>query len=504
MHLSSLIEMVESGLADRELLGERDDRLTGGDIGRLARSGAARIGAASAVVYAGENHPLLPIALLSAAWAGVPFVPVNFRLDDRQLNELVARQPGALVLADASTARRLVEGPSVRVFDDWLDSLGTTTPDGADDAPLHHDDDDVAVVLFTSGTTSAPKSALLRHRHLMAYLLGSVEFAGAAEDDAVLVAVPPYHIAGLANMLSNLFAGRRLAYLRAFDPVAWLETVRTESITNAMVVPTMLSRIVEALDGRSADVPSLRTLSYGGAKVPERVLRAALELFPDTGFVNAYGLTETASTIAVLGPEDHRAAVSSGDEAVRRRLSSAGQVLPTIELEVRGEGGESLGAETVGLIHVRGEQISGEYATGSVLDSEGWFCTRDRGWVDADGYLFIEGRADDTIIRGGENIAPAEIEEVLLGHPAIAEVCVVGVPDDEWGQRIVAAVVLRPGADAAEDDLREVVRGALRGSKTPERILFVEQLPHTDTGKLLRRNVVDQLAALSSAALRRE
>ena len=145
------------------------------------------------------------------------------------------------------------------------------------------------------------------------------------------------------------------------------------------------------------------------------------------------------------------------------------------------------------MLFLRGEQISGEYATGSLLDDDGWFCTRDHGWVDAEGYLFIEGRADDTIIRGGENIAPAEIEEVLLAQPAVEEACVVGIPDDEWGQRIEAAVVLRDGASASADDLRDAVRAVLRGSKTPDRIVFRDSLPHTDTGKMLRRVVLQEM-----------
>ncbi len=490
MHLSSLVEMVESGFDDRVLLGTADDPVTGTRFGQLVRAGASTLQGATALVYAGENHPMLPIALFAAAWAGIPFVPVNYRLEDHHLNALIARQPGALVLADASTAPRLSGESTPIVFDDWLTSLPADPP--AIDPP--YDDDEVAVVLFTSGTTSEPKSALLRHRHLMAYLLGSVEFGGAGPEEAVLVAVPPYHVAGMANMLSNTFAGRRLVYLRSFEPALWLDTVRREGITNAMVVPTMLSRIVDALGGQSADVPTLKSLSYGGAKVSERVLVDALALFPTTGFVNAYGLTETASTIAVLGPDDHRAAIESDDPLIKRRLSSAGQVLPMVEIEIRDELDRPVPAGESGMIFLRGDQISGEYATGSLLDADGWFCTRDRGFVDADGYLFIEGRSDDTIIRGGENIAPAEIEEVLLAHPAVAEACVVGLPDEEWGQRIVAAVVLRKGATADADTLREAVRAELRGSKTPEQIVFKDELPHTETGKMLRRFVLQELA----------
>ena len=489
MHLSSLVEMVESGFDERILLGEESGSVTGADLGRLVRSGASTLTGFSALVYVGENHGLLPVALFAAAWAGVPFVPVNYRLEDGQLNALVARQSGALVLADAATATRLVTSSTVLTFDEWLTAL----PSEHLEVEAAFDDDAVAVILYTSGTTSEPKSALLRHRHLMAYLLGSVEFGGAEEEEAVLVAVPPYHIAGMANMLSNTFAGRRLVYLRTFDPSVWLETVRRQRITHAMVVPTMLARIVDSLNGELAAVPTLRSLSYGGAKISERVLRDALRLFPATGFVNAYGLTETASTIAVLGPEAHRAAVESDDPHIRRRLSSAGQVLPMVEIEIRGDDDMPVAVGESGIIFLRGEQISGEYSTGSLLDSQGWFCTRDKGFIDAEEYLFIEGRADDTIIRGGENIAPAEIEEILLMHPSVAQVCVVGIVDDTWGQRIVAAVVLRSDQSASEEELRDLVREHLRGSKTPERIIFRTELPHTETGKMLRRLVQQEL-----------
>ncbi|MFI7667623.1 class I adenylate-forming enzyme family protein [Nocardia sp. NPDC049526] len=490
MHLSAMLEMIESGFTDRNLLGDADRRVTGAELGALAKGGAATLRDSPALVYAGENHPLLPVALLAAACAGVPFVPVNYRLDDTRLNSLIERQPEALVLADAATAPRVTAG--ALVFDDWLAGLPTDVP------PLdpRFDDDAVAVVLYTSGTTAAPKSALLRHRHLMAYLLSTVEFGSAGPEEAVLVSVPPYHVAGIANMLSNMFAGRRLVYLRAFEPSVWLETVRTEAVTNAMVVPTMLARIVDAVAPDGANLPTLRFLSYGGAKVSERILREALTRFPGVGFVNAYGLTETASTIAILGPEDHRAALLSEDPLIRSRLSSAGQVLPTIEIEIRDDDGRALPPGKTGVIFLRGEQISGEYATGSLLDAEGWFCTRDKGHVDPDGYLYIEGRADDTIIRGGENIAPAEIEEVLLSHPAVAQACVVGPPSDEWGQTLAAAVVLRAGAVATDEELRTLVRSRLRGSKTPETIVFRNSLPHTDTGKLLRRLVLEDLSAL--------
>lgn len=493
MHLASLVEMVESGFDDRVLLRFGDAEVTGADFGHLVRRGASTLGeGCEAIVYVGENHPMFPVALLSAAWAGVPFIPVNYRLDDSRLNALIERSPRSLVLADKVTAPR-VAGGGARVFDEWLRNL----PDAAEIGPAD-DDEAMAIVLYTSGTTAEPKSALLRHRHLMAYLLGTVEFGSAGDSEAMLVSVPPYHIAGVANLLSNLFAGRRLVYLQQFDPLAWLATVREEGISHSMLVPTMLARIVEILDGEQADVPTLQSISYGGAKLSERVLRAALDAFPTADFVNAYGLTETASTIALLGPDDHRRAVDSDDPAVRRRLASAGLVLPTVELEIRDDSDKPLPSGELGMIFVRGEQIAGEYATGNLLDTDGWFCTRDRGRIDEDGYLYLEGRTDDIIIRGGENIAPTEIEDVLLSHPDVLEACVVGLPDEEWGQRIVAVVVRRAGTSVSGDELRAAVYAELRGSKTPETVFFRPMLPHTDTGKTLRRVVQQDLASHST------
>jgi acyl-CoA synthetase (AMP-forming)/AMP-acid ligase II len=258
-----------------------------------------------------------------------------------------------------------------------------------------------------------------------------------------------------------------------------------------MVVPTMLARIVDALDDQGeVGVSTLQTLSYGGSRIAPSIVARALELFPGTDFVNAYGLTETSSTIAILGPDDHRSAIKSDDPEVRARLASAGRLIPGIEAEVRDPDGSILPPGQPGELWLRGEQVSGEYlARQSPLDAEGWFPTRDRAFFDPEGYLFIEGRADDTIIRGGENIAPAEIEDVLLAYPGIAEAAVIGVPDPEWGQRLVAVVVGE--GDAAE--IQQWVKDRLRSAKTPDTIVFRAELPKTETGKLLRRTLVAEL-----------
>jgi acyl-CoA synthetase (AMP-forming)/AMP-acid ligase II len=225
------------------------------------------------------------------------------------------------------------------------------------------------------------------------------------------------------------------------------------------------------------------------------VIERAMKLFPNTDFTNAYGLTETSSTVTLLGPEDHRQAAASETPAERRRLTSVGRPLPGIELEIRDEEGRALGPDERGEVYVRGEQVSGEYLErDSSTRADGWFPTRDGGFVDADGYLFIEGRIDDVIVRGGENLSPGEIEDVLLDHKAVEDCCVVGVPDVQWGEAVAAAIVIRRGQEVDADELRQWVRRHLRSSRAPERIEFREELPYNETGKLLRRIVRAQLS----------
>jgi len=494
MNLCLLLEMAVAQDPDRVAVTEVDgSSLTTSQLSDLADAAAKvfRATGASHIGYCGVNGRALPVALFGAAAAALPFVPLNYRLADEQLRDVASRHD-IVIVAGPKDAQRLHSLGLSRTIDpsEILEPSPSTAtiPDYSSAEPDHH-----ALLLYTSGTTSAPKAAVLRHRHLTSYILGSVEFASMSPDDAVIVCVPPYHVAGVMNLLSNLYSGRRIVYLDPFDASRWLSTVRDQHVTHAMVVPTMLSRIVQAFEQSPVNLPSLRSISYGGALMPQQIIAKALELFPDIAFTNAYGLTETSSTVALLGPEDHRAAIASDDDAVRNRLRSVGRPIPGVTIEVHDEAGTACEPGVAGEVVVRGEQVAGEYL-GSTTPGDGWFHTRDRGWLDDAGFLFIEGRADDTIIRGGENIAPAEIEDVLLRHDAVAECAVVGIDDEEWGQRIAAAVVLEPGATILPEELIEFARTHLRTSKTPEMIAIEESLPYTDTGKLLRRVVRDRLS----------
>jgi len=492
MSISLLLEMAAPSNPDRTAVVSGDLRLTTQQLSDLADGGAGVIAASNAkhLAYVGIGGAMLPVLIFAAARAGLAFTPINYRLSAEGIQALIKRLPEPLVVVD-SRYRDMVGDASDRVMlsDEFLTAAHTGEP-----AAEFPDPESVAIVLFTSGTTSQPKAVELSHNNLTSYVTGTVEFESAEPTDAALICVPPYHIAGVSAALSNLYAGRKMVYLPNFDAEEWVRLIDAERVTTATVVPTMLDRIVTVLESGGHELPSLRNLAYGGSKVGLPLVRRALELLPHVGFVNAYGLTETSSTIAVLTPDDHREAHSASADHVAKRLGSVGRPVSGIELQIRDEDGKVLGPGESGELFVRGEQVSGRYAEiGSVLDEDGWFPTRDVALLDEDGYLFISGRSDDTIIRGGENIAPAELEEVLIEHSHVRDVAVVGVDDPQWGQAIVAVVVPAVGIDPDPEELREHVRKSLRGSRTPDRVVFRDELPTTPTGKVLRREIIETL-----------
>jgi acyl-CoA synthetase (AMP-forming)/AMP-acid ligase II len=469
VNLMMLLEMAASGSPDRIAVQNGADRLSYEELLRAAGCAAAEARAFGCERFAmlDVSSLALPIGLFGSAWAGVPFVPLSYRLTGEEIERLASQIVPAYLVTEEVRVEALSRLPQTRVVS--REAFLARAREG------------------TGSDASWP---------MVSYILGSVEFGSASEDDAALVSVPPYHVAGIAAIVSSVYAGRRIVQLPAFEAKAWIELARSERITHAFVVPTMLARIVDALDAaEDAGLPHLRALSYGGGKMPQPVIERAMRLFPDTDFTNAYGLTETSSTIAILGPEDHRAAAASDDVAIRRRLTSVGRPLPSLEVEIRDTAGRPLPPGERGEIHVRGEQVSGEYlGRGSTVDEEGWFPTRDAGSIDAEGYLFLEGRADDVIVRGGENLSPGEIEDVLLEHEAVSDSAVVGIPDEQWGEAVAAVVVLHHGRRASVEELRDWVRTRLRSSRTPERIEFRDELPYNETGKLLRRQIRAELS----------
>lgn len=499
MNIVTLLEMAAEVFPDRIAISNGAEQLTFGELQQAAQAAGRAIQAtgASHVSLLDVGSLAAPVALYGAAYARLPYVPLNYRLTQPEIEALIERVVPVYLVAGRDYMAPLQPGDSVLLIERDV-FLGACTGAGPEE-PITASEEprDIAVQLFTSGTTGKPKAAILRHDNLTAYILGTVEFGGAEEDEATLVSVPPYHIAGISAVLSSTYAGRRMVQLGNFDPVTWLALAASERVTNAFLVPTMLARIIEHLDAVRVPphLPALKAIAYGGGKMPLAVMERAMALFPKVDFTNAYGLTETSSTICLLDPEDHRAAAASADPAIRRRLGSVGRPLATVELQIRDEDGAALPSGEAGYVFVRGEQVSGEYlGAGSQLDGAGWFPTRDRGTLDEGGYLFLDGRADDVIVRGGENISPGEIEEVLLSHPAVAEAAVVAVPDLEWGEGVGAAIVLKPGATVSTGELQAWVKERLRSSRVPAMIRFRRALPYNELGKLLRRVVKQDLA----------
>ncbi|MGY1551338.1 class I adenylate-forming enzyme family protein [Microbacterium sp. A588] len=485
MSISVLLSTIAEIVPERVAITDGTGSITYGDVhrdaGRLASRAVAE--GAECIAFIGTNSAAVPLLLFAAAEAGVPFAPLNYRLADEQLRRQTERLGRALIVTDEAGAAR-IGAPADCIV---IDIAEARSPEPVESMPGGAGD--VAVWLFTSGTTGEPKIVELSHENLTSYILGTVEMLSAPEEDAALVSVPPYHVAGIAAVLSSVFAARKMVYLESFDAEGWIAAVRDNYVSSAMVVPTMLQRILDALTATGETLPSLRALSYGGGRMPMELIRATLEYLPHVGFTNAYGLTETSSTIALLGPDDHREALASEDPAVRARLGSVGRPIPSIELEIRGIDGSGMSDGEEGEIWVRGPQISGAYRGMDSHLVDGWFETKDRGLVDAGGYLFLSGRADDVIIRGGENISPGEIEDVLREDPSVVDVAVVALPDDQWGEVPVAVLVPMPGAEIDVAALKVLVRSRLRSSRVPAEVIIWDELPHNEMGKLLRKDI---------------
>jgi acyl-CoA synthetase (AMP-forming)/AMP-acid ligase II len=442
----------------------------------------------------------------AAAKAGLTWLPLNYRAKDPELEYMINTAGAKLLMAGdrylelverlapkLKTAKIVAWGEGKSGMPRVTDMVSKAQPD---DGEYDVEDEDVSVLMYTSGTTSLPKGVMLRFRDFAAYVTANVEMADGSDRGAALVCVPFYHIAGTTAMMTNMWTGRRMIVMPQFDPKMWLQLVEREKVTHAFVVPTMMKQLLDEPSFSKTDLSSLTNLAYGGAAMPIQTIRRAIEAFPrNVGFVNAYGQTETTSSLTVLGPDDHRI---EGDaktvELKLKRLNSIGRPLPDVEVAVRDDEGKLLPPGEVGEILIRTPRIMKGYA-GRDDDSrlpEGWRATGDLGWVDDEGYVFFAGRKDDMIIRGGENIAPAEIEAVLMSHPAVDEAAVIGVPSEEWGQTVKAFVVIRQGQNVTDPEIIEFCRTRLASFKRPETIEFIETLPKNPLGKILRKELRDK------------
>ena len=364
-------------------------------------------------------------------------------------------------------------------FEAWRDA-------GSPEAPGHHPSpDDVAVQMYTSGTTGRPKGAQLTHHNLTSQLRhGKDELGNWHEDDVSQIVMPQFHIAGTAWGMVGLYVGAKGVVLRDIDPPAVLECIARDRITKVFYVPAVILFLLQVPGCAGTDFSSLELIVYGASPMPLDLLENAMKVF-GCGFAQVYGLTETSGAITYLPPEDHR----PGSE----RMKSCGKPYGGVDIRIVDEAGNPLGHGEIGEVATRsGLNTSGYYNLPEATEAAfqgGWFRTGDAGYMDADGYLYIYDRVMDMIISGGENIYPAEVEEALFAHPAVADVAVIGVPDSRWGEAVKAAVIKKSGEDVTEHHLIDFARQRIAHYKAPKSVDFVTELPRNPSGKVLKREL---------------
>ncbi len=465
----------------------------------------AGVGAGDRIAYLGKNSDHYFELWLGAAKTGAVMTPVSWRLAPPEAAFIVGHCDAVLLFVGPESeglARNLLPSlPLVRGvialepdatareagwpgYMDWRDAASDTPP--AHQSAAH----DVVLQLYTSGTTGRPKGAMLTHRNLTAGTESSerepVPWSRWTTDDISLVAMPVAHIGGSGWGLRGMLSGATGIVAREFDPRALLDYIEREKISKLFLVPAAMQIVLRDPRARQVDYARLKYLLYGAAPIPAALLREGIEVF-GCGFAQQYGMTETTGTVVALPPEDH-----TTEDVPRMR--AAGKPLPGVEVKVVNWEGQALGPGEVGEIVVRSPQNMAGYwkqpdETARTIDADGWLRTGDAGYLDADGYVYIHDRVKDMIISGGENVYPAEVESAIYGHPQVADVAVIGVPDDKWGEAVKAIVVPRAGATPDAASIIAWARERLAGYKIPKTIEFIDALPRNPSGKLLRRKL---------------
>jgi long-chain acyl-CoA synthetase len=514
--LAGILSRSHDRYADRLAVLDGPERLTYRELGERARrfaSGLRRLDIAPGariVLLSGNRAEFLVVD--SALFVGgyVRVAPSN-RLHPREVAHIAADCAAAVLVVEPDwlpAAQELRGGlPAMRhvvvLPGDGAPPPGVTGYDavlglGADEPSPAPRPEDPAALLYTSGTTGAPKGATLSHGNWVAMIRNCLaEIPRPDERDVVLHVAPLSHLSGyLAPVF--LAYGAAHAVLRRFDPVETLRAVEDLGVSVLPLVPTVLNRLLEPLETGRYRTSSVRLVPYAGSAIaPDRLWRAVRALGPV--LVQFYGLSETPIPVTALSQADHR--LGPGEEAAApARFASAGRATPFYEVELRGPDGTAVPAGDVGEITVRGDAVMTGYwgrpgQTAEMIDGDGWAATGDLGRFDPDGYLHVVDRKKDMVVTGGYNVYPTELENVISALPGVAEVAVVGAPDEEWGEAVTAVVARRPGAAVTADDVVTACRGALAGYKRPRRVMFVDELPKTGSGKILRRTLRDQLWA---------
>ncbi len=455
------------------------------------------------------NCPQAVELYYAVAKLGGIFVPLNFRAKIDELSYMLGNAEAKLLfvgkryldmvqamLSNLPTIEQCISIDSKEADMPCYDDLLSSSAD--EEVFSDIGDEDVTILMYTAGTTGRPKGVPLRHDGFVSYVLGNVDPASPDIEERNLLTMPIYHVAGIQAMLAAVYGGRTLVLMRQFEVEEWLETVQQERTTRAMLVPTMLKTILDYPDFAKYDLSSLQVITYGAASMPLEVISKALKMMPWVKFINAFGQTETTAAITALGPEDHIIDGTEEERAkkLKRLASSIGKPLPDVQVKIIDEQGKELPPFEVGEIIAKGPQIMKGYwrdeERAAAFTPDGWLITGDTGWMDEEGYIFLAGRADDMIIRGGENISPEEVEDVLHSHPRVEEAAVIGIPDLEWGQQLRAIVVLKEGEVASDGEIMEYCRSKLAGFKRPRSVVFVDSLPRNTMGKVLRKTLREQ------------